>query len=216
MKDPLKKFKEKYYMDNDMVGIARNYYKEEAFKETILFIIKNNELNENYFDESLNKIKPFLINNNLIICHTPIVMYKKNSLVIDNVIDINMIEKSLNDGLVVLIYKPVFSEDELKYKGCVILDLDNSDLNTEINKCSDKLIKKGVEYGGNSIDVNKDMFEIFKKLKYFHLKDNDTITQHVGSLSGRYLIYINENIPNNQIIIYNKNSAERELLTILI
>ena len=58
------------------------------------------------------------------------------------------------------------------------------------------------------------MLEILKKLKYFHLNSNDN-SENIGTLSGRYFIYLKEKTPKNQIIVYNKNSPHREIITII-
>jgi hypothetical protein len=215
MEDILKDFKENWFLDETNTGIAKEHYKEEGFKQTILFKVVRKELDEKYFEESLNAIKPLLNNENLVVCHTPIVGYQTNSYAVDDITDIETIKTSIKNGFIVLLYAPVVVDNELKYKTKIILKLNNNvDLQTEINKSSARLIKKGVEFGADSIDVDEQMLEILKKLKYFHLKDNDE-RKHVGTLAGRYFIYLKEKTPKNQIIIYNENSPHREIITVI-
>lgn len=215
MDDLLKDFKENWFLDEINTGIAKQHYKEEGFKLTTLFKIERNELDEKYLEECLNTIRPLLNHENLVICNTPIVRYQTNAYAVDKITDIESIKNSIKNGFVVLLYAPVVVDGELKYKTYTILKMGNNlDVQVEINKRSAWLIKKGVEFGADSIDVNGQMLEVLKKLKYFHLKDSEEY-EHVGTLAGRYSIYLKENIPNNQIIVYNKNSSCKEIITII-
>jgi hypothetical protein len=215
MEDILKDFKENWFLDETNTGIAKEHYKEEGFKQTILFKIERKELDEKYFEECLNEIKPLLNNEKLVICNTPIVGYQTNAYAVDDITDIESIKNSIKNGFIVLLYAPIIVDGELKYRTYTILILNNNlDLQTEINKSSARLIKKGVEFGADSIDVDEQMLEILKKLKYFHLKDNDN-REHIGTLAGRYFIYLKEKTPKNQIIIYNENSPHREIITVI-
>lgn len=215
MEDILKDFKENWFLDETNTGIAKEHHKEEGFKQTILFKIDRKELDENYFEECLNLIKPLLNNENLIVCFTPIVGYQTNAYAVDDITDIETIKTSIKNDYIVLLYAPIFVDGELKFRTYTIFKMNNNlDLQTEINKSSARLIKKGVEFGGDSIDVDEQMLEILKKLKYFHLKYNDE-REHIGTLAGRYFIYLKEKTPKNQIIIYNENSPHREIITII-
>jgi len=215
MEDILKDFKENWFLDETNTGIAKEHYKEEGFKQTILFKIERKELDEKYFEECLNEIKPLLNNEKLVICNTPIVGYQTNAYAVDDITDIESIKNSIKNGFIVLLYAPIIVDGELKYRTYTILILNNNlDLQTEINKSSARLIKKGVEFGADSIDVDEQMLEILKKLKYFHLKDNNN-REHIGTLAGRYFIYLKEKTPKNQIIIYNENSPHREIITVI-
>jgi hypothetical protein len=215
MEDILKDFKENWFLDETNTGIAKEHYKEEGFKQTILFKIERKELDEKYFEECLNEIKPLLNNEKLVICNTPIVGYQTNAYAVDDITDIESIKNSIKNGFIVLLYAPIIVDGELKYRTYTILILNNNlDLQTEINKSSARLIKKGVEFGADSIDVDEQMLEILKKLKYFHLKANNN-REHIGTLAGRYFIYLKEKTPKNQIIIYNENSPHREIITVI-
>lgn len=81
----------------------------------------------------------------------------------------------------------------------------NYTLHTEINKASSNLFKKGCEKGANAIYINEEVFELIKTLEYFHLKSSDSISDHVGSLSGRYLVYIKKYISDYDIIVLNES-----------
>ena len=120
MEDILKDFKENWFLDETNTGIAKKHYKEEGFKEKILFKIDRNELDEKYFEESLNTIKPLLNHENLLICNTPIVGYQTNSYAVDDITDIQTIKSAIKNGFIVLLYAPVVVDNELKYKTKII------------------------------------------------------------------------------------------------
>ena len=121
MEDLLKDFKENWFLDKTNTGIAKEHYKEEGFKQTILFKIDRNELDKKYFEECLNTIKPLLNNENLVVCHTPIVGYQTNAYSVDDIIDIETMKTSIKNGFIVLLYTPIVVDGELKFKTCTIL-----------------------------------------------------------------------------------------------
>jgi Mn-containing catalase len=116
MEDMLKDFKKNWFLDETNTGIAKEHYKEEGFKQTILFKIERNELDEKYFEECLNTIKPLLNNENLVVCNTPIVGYQTNSYAVDDITDIESIKNSIKNGFIVLLYAPIIVDGELKFK----------------------------------------------------------------------------------------------------
>ncbi len=121
MEDILKDFKQNWFLDEINTGIAKEHYKEEGFRRTILFKIEINELDKNYFEECLNTIKPLLNNENLVICNTPIVRYETNAHVVDDITDIESIKNSIKNGFIVLLYAPIIVDGELKYRTYTIL-----------------------------------------------------------------------------------------------
>ncbi len=86
--------------------------------------------------------------------------------------------------------------DELCYEIC------NERVCLEINKISANLVKKGVKEGGTTIFINPNLVELIKRLEYYH--DNESKKgEHIGSLSGRYLVYVKEYIKPNCIVVFN-------------
>ena len=135
MEDILKDFKENWFLDETNTGIAKEHYKEEGFKQKILFKIERKELDEKYYEECLNTIKPLLNNENLVICHTPIVGYQTNSYAVDDITDFESIKNSIENGFIVLLYAPVVVYGELKYKSKILhqfIKITNPDVNKRI------------------------------------------------------------------------------------
>jgi len=132
MGDLVKNYQEIWLLDETDCCIFKEQYKEEGFKKNILFKIERNELDENYFEECLNIIKPLLNHKNLIICCTPIIRYQTNCYVVCDIIDIKTIENSIKNGFIVLLYAPVFVDGELKYKTKILhqfIKITNPDIN---------------------------------------------------------------------------------------
>jgi hypothetical protein len=124
MEDILKDFKENWFLDETNTGIAKEHYKEEGFKQTILFKIEIKELDGKYFEECLNTIKPLLSNENLVVCNTPVVRYQTNVYAVDDITDVETIKTSIKNGFIVLLYKPIVVDGELKYKTHTIINSD--------------------------------------------------------------------------------------------
>lgn len=116
MDELLENFKKNYFLDETNVGITKEHYKEEGFKQTIFFKIERNELGEEYFDECLKIIKPLLNNEKLVICNTSAVRYETNSYSVDDINSIETINEHLNKNKVVLLYSPIMVDGVLKYK----------------------------------------------------------------------------------------------------
>jgi hypothetical protein len=87
--------------------------------------------------------------------------------------------------------------DGLCYEIC------NERVSLEINKMSANLVKNGVKEGGTTIFINPNMVELIKRLEYY--RDNESKKgEHIGSLIGRYLVYVKEFINPNCLIIFNE------------
>lgn len=115
MEDILKDYKEKIYLTADMVGIVKENYKEQCFKDTVLFKVERGDLPEKFLSESYDKIKSFFIDDKFVIVNTPIVKYKNNSYMVDEIVDIDTIEVSIKNNCIVLMYAPIIIDSVLKY-----------------------------------------------------------------------------------------------------
>jgi hypothetical protein len=105
-------YKNNIFIDEINVCIAKEHYKEEAFKKTI----ENSNLDENYFDECLTLIKPLLTNEKLVICVAPILRYETKVYSIYDINSIISINEHLNKNKVVLLYSPIIVNGILKYR----------------------------------------------------------------------------------------------------
>jgi hypothetical protein len=169
MEDILKDFKENWFLDETNTGIAKEHYKEEGFKQIILFKIKRNELDEKYFEECLNTIKPLLNNENLIICLSPIVRYQTNSYAVDDITDIESIKNSIKNGFIVLLYAPIIIDGELKYKTRILHQF------IKMNRIEE--IKKRVDKSDNLLLIDKHELESLKKItKTTKISDYEVLT----------------------------------------
>ena len=77
----------------------------------------------------------------------------------------------------------------------------NDTLCTAISKASSLLFKLDIKNGGDTIFVNKNVFEIIKTLEFFEPIENKS--KFVGKLLGRYFVYVDNFIKNNEVFVLN-------------
>jgi hypothetical protein len=74
------------------------------------------ELDEKLIQECLDKIKPFLSNEKLIITNMPIVRYETNAYSVDDDNTLEKIVNHLEKGNIVLLYRPIVIDGSLNFK----------------------------------------------------------------------------------------------------
>jgi len=82
----------------------------------------------------------------------------------------------------------------------------NQTLITKINQVSAQ-IYKFINHGANRIIINQRLLDIFETLEYYHKKtsENNEISNHAGSLSGRYIVILDESITEDKIYLAYAN-----------
>jgi len=116
MKDILGDFKKNVFMDEVNANICKEHYKEDGFKDNVYFSVEKKELDEKSFQECLDRIKPFLSNEKLIICNIPIVRYETNAYSVDEDNTLEKIVNHLDKNNIVLLYRPILNNGVLNFK----------------------------------------------------------------------------------------------------
>jgi hypothetical protein len=116
MKDLLEDFKKNIFMDETNGNICKEHYKEDGFKDNVYFSVDMMELDEKLIQECLDKIKPFLSNEKLIISNMPIVRYETNTYSVDEDNTLEKIVNHLDKDNIVLLFRPIVIDGVLKFK----------------------------------------------------------------------------------------------------
>lgn len=115
-KEILEDFIKNVFMDETNGNIWKEHYKEEGFRDNIFFSVRQGDMVENLIQECLDKIKPLLSNEKLIICNMPIVRYETNVYSVDEKNTIEKIINHLEEGKVVLLFHPIVDDGILIFK----------------------------------------------------------------------------------------------------
>jgi hypothetical protein len=116
MKDVLEDFKKNIFMDETNGNICKEHYKEDGFKDNVYFSVDMMELDEKLIQECLDKIKPFLSNEKLIISNMPIAIYKTNVYSVDEDNTLEKIVNHLDKDNIVLLFRPIVIDGVLNFK----------------------------------------------------------------------------------------------------
>lgn len=116
MNELLNDFKKNVFMDETNVGIIKEDYKEDGFKQNIYFKVERGELDEKLIQECLDNIKPLLTNEKLNICNTPVVKYETNVYSVDEDNTLEKIVNHLDEEKFVLLYCPIVNNGVLNFK----------------------------------------------------------------------------------------------------
>jgi hypothetical protein len=116
MKDILEDFKKNVFMDETNGNICKKHYKEDGFKGNVYFAVDRMELDEKLIQECLDKIKPLLSNEKLIICNMPIARYETNVYSVDEGNTLENIVNHLEKDNIVLLYCPIVNNGVLNFK----------------------------------------------------------------------------------------------------
>ena len=116
MNELLNDFKKNVFMDETNIGIIKEYYKEDGFKQNIYFKVERGELDEKLIQECLDNIKPLLSNEKLNICNTPVVKYETNVYSVDEDNTLEKIVNHLDEEKFVLLYCPIVNNGVLNFK----------------------------------------------------------------------------------------------------
>jgi hypothetical protein len=82
-------------------------------------------------------------------------------------------------------------------------------IHTKINQISAHILKNNHHGGADTIVINPKLQPIFETMEYFHiLTDQPVGVGRVGSLSGRYSVYTDFNVEEDDMFIYNSNKPE--------
>lgn len=116
MEDILEDFKKNVFMDETNGNICKEHYKEEGFKDNISFSVTQGDMDENLIQECLDRIKPLLSNEKLIISNMPVVRYETNAYSVDENNTIEKIINHLEEDKVVLLFRPIVNNEVLNFK----------------------------------------------------------------------------------------------------
>ena len=116
MKDILEDFKKNIFMDETNGNIYKEHYKEDGFKDNVYFSVDRMELDEKLIQECLDKIKPLLFNEKLIICNMPIARYETNAYSVDEDNTLEKIVNHLGKDKIVLLFRPLVIDGVLNFK----------------------------------------------------------------------------------------------------
>ncbi len=116
MKDILEDFKKNVFLDETSGNICKKHYKEDGFKDNVYFAVDKMGLDEKLIQECLDKIKPLLSNEKLIICNMPIVRYETNAYSVDEDNTLEKIVNHLENDNIVLLFRPVVIDGILNFK----------------------------------------------------------------------------------------------------
>ena len=116
MEDILKDFKNNIFIDETNSFIYKEHYKEDGFKDNILFSFKQGDMVEISIQECLDKIKPLLSNEKLVICGMPVVMYETKTYTVDEDNILERIVNHLEKNNIVLLFSPIIDNGILKFK----------------------------------------------------------------------------------------------------
>ena len=112
----LEDFKKNVFMDETNCNICKQHYKEDGFKDNVYFAVDRMELDEKLIQECLDKIKPLLSNEKLIICNMRIARYETNTYSVDEHNTLEKIVNHLEKDNIVLLFRPVVIDGILNFK----------------------------------------------------------------------------------------------------
>jgi hypothetical protein len=120
MKDILEDFKKNIFMDETNGYICKEHYKEDGFKDNVYFSVDRMELDEKLIQECLDKIKPFLSNEKLIITTSIVVRYETNVYSVDEDNTLEKIVNHLDKDNIVLLFRPIVIDGILNFKSTLL------------------------------------------------------------------------------------------------
>ena len=122
MEDLLKEYTVNHHVSDDIVGIARDDYKRNAFQETLSFKFENEGLmySEKFVRQSFEFLETIIDNPKLIISSLPIAKYKNHVYAITDKHTIVEITNYIEKGGEVIVYSSVPENGGISYVSTLI------------------------------------------------------------------------------------------------